>query len=65
MWVIDSIEQGIAALEVEEGKTVCVPVSALPEGCKEGDVLTVNVDKKQTTKRKEESGALIESVFID
>lgn len=65
MWVIDSIEEGVAALEIEEGKTVSVPLSTLPDGCKEGDVLIVMVDKQQTEKRREETLALQRSVFCD
>ena len=41
MWTIDRLEGDLAVLEVEEGKTVTVPKTALPEGTQEGDVLCI------------------------
>lgn len=40
-WVIDSIEEGVAALE-EDGRLVRVPAWILPDGAREGDVLAVS-----------------------
>ena len=44
MWVIDRIENGIAVIEFNNS-TFDVPVSALPDGIKEGMVLNISIDK--------------------
>jgi hypothetical protein len=50
-WVVDVIEDGSASIEVD-GRTVTpIPQWILPEGVKEGDVLSVTHDR---SKRKSE-----------
>jgi DUF3006 family protein len=45
-WVVDVIEDGSASIEVD-GRTVTpIPQWMLPEGVKEGDVLSVTHDRK-------------------
>ena len=44
-WVVDVIEDGSASIEVD-GRTVTpIPAWLLPEGAKEGDVLSVTHDR--------------------
>jgi hypothetical protein len=44
-WVVDVLEDGSASIEVD-GRTVTpIPAWLLPEGVKEGDVLSVTHDK--------------------
>jgi len=44
-WVVDVIEDGAASIEVD-GRTVTpIPAWILPEGVKEGDVLSVSHDR--------------------
>jgi hypothetical protein len=46
-WVVDVIEEGSASIEVD-GRTVTpIPAWLLPEGVKEGDVLSVAHDKSE------------------
>jgi DUF3006 family protein len=46
-WVVDVIEDGSASIEVD-GRTVTpIPQWLLPEGVREGDVLSVTHDKKE------------------
>ena len=42
-WVIDSIEDGVAALETEAGEIVHLPKRRLPRGAREGQVLRVTL----------------------
>lgn len=65
MWTIDRLEGDLAVLEVEEGKTVTVPKTALPEDAQEGDVLRITIDREKTTAREAEIKALMEDVFAD
>lgn len=44
-WTIDSIEEGVAAIEVDDGaRLIHLPLAALPAGVAEGDVLRVERD---------------------
>ena len=46
-WIVDVIEDGSASIEVD-GRTVTpIPEWMLPEGVKEGDVLSVTHDRRQ------------------
>jgi hypothetical protein len=40
-WVIDSIEESMASIEVDGGRTITVPQSLLPANAREGHVLRV------------------------
>ena len=42
-WVVDSIEESAAAIEVDGTVMITVPLSLLPDGLRDGDVLTVHV----------------------
>ena len=41
-WIIDSIEERVAAIEVDGDAVVRLPQWVLPRGAREGDVLTVS-----------------------
>lgn len=43
-WVVDSVEEGIAAVHQDDGRMVRVPAWMLPPGAREGDVLAVEHD---------------------
>ncbi|HEY0154219.1 MAG TPA: DUF3006 domain-containing protein [Longimicrobium sp.] len=40
-WTVDSIEEGIAAVHAEDGRLLHVPAWLLPDGTREGDVVTI------------------------
>lgn len=40
-WVVDSIEESVASVEVDGGAMITVPQSMLPSGVKPGHVLNV------------------------
>ncbi len=48
---IDRIEEGIAVLIDREDDTrhISIPVSLLPPGCQEGDVITVMLERDEET----------------
>ena len=64
MWVIERIENGIAVIEYNNS-TFDVPVSALPDGIKEGMVLSVCIDKDEENKRRQQARNLMDSMFSD
>lgn len=47
IWVVDVIEHGSASIEVDGRTVTSIPQWMLPEGVKEGDVLTVSHDRRQ------------------
>ena len=51
-WVIDSIEEQSASIEIDAGVTINVPVSMLPPGAKPGDVMSVSFELDVNAKRQ-------------
>jgi Protein of unknown function (DUF3006) len=46
-WIVDVIEDGSASIEVDGRSVTPIPEWMLPEGAKEGDVLSVTHDRRQ------------------
>lgn len=61
-WIIDRIENNTAVCEAGD-IMVNVPLSVLPEGASEGDVITLVIDKTQTAERKNKINNLMNSLF--
>lgn len=40
-WTVDSIEEGIAAVQLEDGTMLHLPAWLLPDGAREGDVVAI------------------------
>lgn len=51
--VIDRIEDGIATVELENGKMINVPAELFAD-CREGDIVYITPDKEETEKKKQE-----------
>lgn len=45
IWIVDVIEEGSASIEVDGRSVTPIPAWLLPEGVKEGDVLSVSHDR--------------------
>ena len=56
-WTVDSIEEGVAAVQDDEGEMTHVPAWLLPDGTREGDVVAVE--------RRESRGAVTLHLRID
>jgi hypothetical protein len=46
-WIVDVIEDGSASIEVDGRSVTPIPQWLLPEGVREGDVLSVTHDREQ------------------
>jgi hypothetical protein len=46
-WIVDVIEDGSASIEVDGRSVAPIPQWMLPEGVREGDVLSVTHDRKE------------------
>lgn len=51
-FIIDRIEENFAVVELEDKKMINMPIELLPSGAKEGDVLSITVDKNETEARR-------------
>ena len=65
VWIIDRIEGDIAVVELSVGKTVNLPLSALPAGAKEGSVLHLTLDREEEEGRKKKNRSLFDRLRVD
>ena len=64
MMIIDRFEGDFAIVETSDGM-VNIPKADLPDGVKEGDVLTIVIDSSAATGRKEKIDKMMNSLFKD
>ena len=62
--IVDRIENNFLIIETEVGNTLNIPKELIP-GAKEGDVIKIEIDKKQTKNRKKDITDLINQIFED
>lgn len=62
--IIDRFEGDYAVVELEIGKCINVPKILFPEA-KEGDIIEILIDKKETLKRKKYMSELMNDMFED
>ena len=62
--IIDRFEGNYAVVEIDVGKFVNIPKILLPNA-KEGDVIKIEKDKKETKNRKKIIQKLMNDVFED
>ena len=60
-WVVDSIEEAIASIEVDGKTMITVPVAVLPKGVVRGQILrvTISIDEAGTKKALAVSAAQV------
>lgn len=68
--IIDRFEGNYAVCETEEKKFIDIPKSDIPDGAKEGDVLSKSdsgykVEKKETAEKRETIKARMNKLFVD
>lgn len=62
--IIDRFEGNYAVVEIDVGKFVNIPKILLPNA-KEGDIIKIEKDKKETKNRKKNIQKLMNDVFED
>lgn len=62
--IIDRFEGDYAVVEIEIGNCVNIPKILIPNA-KEGDVIKIEIDKKETLERKKHIQELMNNVFED
>ena len=60
--IVDRIEGDYALVEIEKGKMCNLPIELVPD-VKEGDVVTIIINKDKTKDRKKTVEELMNSVF--
>lgn len=61
--IIDRLENEWCVCEYEAGKTLDLPRGLLPPDAKEGNVLTIAIDQKETNNRKDYAEQLRKKLF--
>lgn len=61
--IIDRFEGNYAIVELEDKSTVDMPKKLIPEGAKEGDVLSIEIDLEETNRRKERIKKLMDDLW--
>jgi len=51
-WIVDSIEELMASVEVDGDKLMNIPIAMLPAGTQQGDVLRVSIEIDATATKK-------------
>ena len=49
---IDRFEGGYAVVEMCDKQMIDLPIKILPRGAQEGDIITINIDRRATNRRK-------------
>lgn len=62
-YTIDRFEGEYAVVELENKEFVNIPIKALPEEAKEGDIIKVYVDYEETVDREKRIKDKFESLF--
>lgn len=60
--IVDRIEGDYALVEIEKGKMCNLPIELVPD-VKEGDIVTITINKDKTKDRKKAVEELMNSVF--
>ncbi|MEZ0536520.1 DUF3006 domain-containing protein [Caldicellulosiruptoraceae bacterium PP1] len=60
--VVDRIEGDFAVVELPDRTIVNMPIILLPKEVKEGDVIIIEIDKKETKQRLEKTQKLFEEL---
>ena len=60
--IVDRIEGDYAVVEIEKGNMSEIPLELVPY-VKEGDIVTITINKDKTEKRKKTIEELMNSVF--
>jgi hypothetical protein len=64
-YTIDRFEGDFAVVELENRQFVNIPRSAIPSKAKEGDILSIEVDKKETKAQQKNIKKLMDDVWAD
>jgi hypothetical protein len=51
--IIDRFEDNFAVIEMEDNSFCNMPILLVPNEAKEGDVISILIDKEETNKRKQ------------
>ncbi len=62
--ILDRMEETFGVVELPDGSFADLPLSLIPDA-KEGDVITITIDREETKKRSEKMQSLMEQVFTD
>lgn len=62
-FTIDRFEEGFAMVELENGEILEIPRSILPIEAKEGDIISITVEKNETEDRRKRIQGKFDRLF--
>ncbi|MSU00436.1 DUF3006 domain-containing protein [Tissierella pigra] len=62
-FTIDRFEEDFAIVELENKDTIEIPRIIIPEEAKEGDIISITIEKDETDKRKERIQGKFDRLF--
>lgn len=62
-FIIDKIEENFTIVELEDKNMINMPIELLPSGAKEGDVLSIVIDKNETEARRRRIEKLMDDLW--
>ena len=63
--IIDRFEDNYAVVELEDKRTINMPKELLPADAKEGCVISIMIDQKETDNRRKRIEGLMNQLWID
>ena len=63
--IIDRFEDNYAVVELEDKRTINMPKELLPADAKEGSVISIMIDQKETDNRRKRIEGLMNQLWID
>lgn len=61
--IIDRFEGNFAVVELPDMTFADMPISLVPKGTKEGDVLSIKIDKEETENRRKRIEKLMDDLW--
>jgi len=63
--IIDRIEEEFCVVELEDKQILNIPKAIIPSNAKEGDVISIEVEEKETVELKKEINKLMNELWED
>ncbi len=63
--IIDRFEGEYAVVELDDSTFVNIPKRILPNNAKEGDFITIGIDKEKTKNKAKEIDNRLKGLFVD
>lgn len=63
--IIDRFEGDVAVIETQDKQMLNIPKALLPREAREGDVISIDIDRNETEKRSKRIASLMDNLWKD